>query len=883
MHTNRTKSAAIFFLLLLASLSYLFADCYEAKLNVYCFVDEGGFIKMKDLDFENFKAIKPKFNPGLIEGNIWLLLEFTGENNCNYNLDFGSEAIESAHIYTFRDGEWKLYGTTGYGIPRNEMASSLMRQNILLLKNDLGQDAKKYLLVKIKSSYGSTIHLHLRKTHFYESLIISITIIHTIINSFLLAICIFLFIYSIVLKDNLYFTLSLITLAFSGMQVNMTGIGPVYLWNRACTTFGSSVPISSLMICCLHFSLIIFFAAYEKTISKDKKIPGYDIFLLIESLLTAMSTTVCLAQARPITFFYIFFTVSMLSSVLMIILLLDAKIFLKDKFSKELYYWIVAAGLAGLEKLLFFLRAVHRSVIINLNGENNYFFEYMFISLLLFPFLFKTFKGINKKIVSLSDRCEKLKNENIIHNDNKKFMLRGIFEVIDMNAITKNAMNLPAMKYESADSLEIKNIVEFNSAKSMDILTIMHAISSGIKPSGAPVMLKKFIKSCFDYLNIHAEKKNLKLKINCDNIPTAEIIFINPHILELIISNIGIAFVNIAEENSTVEFIFNYDGESLLFLTNTYFEKKEESMEDFLNSFDYISAKKAADIFNAKMETCLTESNLETKFTLSVKPWLYTQNTTHSYVSSFYNPMITHEEKGSYSKTKNTSQETILLIEDNFESINFFEKILRDTCTVLIKSNGLEAWDYLNEPNSQIPNIIISEHSLPYLNGEELFKKCSESRRLQNVPFIMILDASDEGNVVSLMAKGISCCLTKPFSLKDFRSAVHTIISTSTKAKRSVMAQLDNVVNRNLPLSQQPDIPKAEREISSEENNYFNQSVSQLSQREKQVALLISVGKSDKEIAAELHLSPATVATHNKNIFKKLGVHSRVELINKLR
>ncbi|WP_407397702.1 LuxR C-terminal-related transcriptional regulator [Treponema sp.] len=56
-----------------------------------------------------------------------------------------------------------------------------------------------------------------------------------------------------------------------------------------------------------------------------------------------------------------------------------------------------------------------------------------------------------------------------------------------------------------------------------------------------------------------------------------------------------------------------------------------------------------------------------------------------------------------------------------------------------------------------------------------------------------------------------------------------------------------------------------------------------LSTREKEIATLIMEGNSDKEIAFKLNISPQTVATHNKKIFKKAGVHSRVELINKVR
>ena len=56
----------------------------------------------------------------------------------------------------------------------------------------------------------------------------------------------------------------------------------------------------------------------------------------------------------------------------------------------------------------------------------------------------------------------------------------------------------------------------------------------------------------------------------------------------------------------------------------------------------------------------------------------------------------------------------------------------------------------------------------------------------------------------------------------------------------------------------------------------------ELSSREKEITLLIAEGKSDKEIAMMLNISPATVATHNKKIYRKLNVHSRVELIKKL-
>ena len=48
-----------------------------------------------------------------------------------------------------------------------------------------------------------------------------------------------------------------------------------------------------------------------------------------------------------------------------------------------------------------------------------------------------------------------------------------------------------------------------------------------------------------------------------------------------------------------------------------------------------------------------------------------------------------------------------------------------------------------------------------------------------------------------------------------------------------------------------------------------------LTPREKEVALLVAKDLSNRQIASELVLSEHTVATHVRNILKKLGLHSR--------
>ncbi len=55
-----------------------------------------------------------------------------------------------------------------------------------------------------------------------------------------------------------------------------------------------------------------------------------------------------------------------------------------------------------------------------------------------------------------------------------------------------------------------------------------------------------------------------------------------------------------------------------------------------------------------------------------------------------------------------------------------------------------------------------------------------------------------------------------------------------------------------------------------------------LSPREVEIAGMIGQGLSNKEIAAALHISPATVRTHIYNLYQKVGAGSRVELLRML-
>ena len=58
--------------------------------------------------------------------------------------------------------------------------------------------------------------------------------------------------------------------------------------------------------------------------------------------------------------------------------------------------------------------------------------------------------------------------------------------------------------------------------------------------------------------------------------------------------------------------------------------------------------------------------------------------------------------------------------------------------------------------------------------------------------------------------------------------------------------------------------------------------IDELTPQELQIAILLTGGKTTRETAAALFLSPKTVEYHLRHVYQKLGIHSRDELVHAL-
>jgi DNA-binding CsgD family transcriptional regulator len=79
---------------------------------------------------------------------------------------------------------------------------------------------------------------------------------------------------------------------------------------------------------------------------------------------------------------------------------------------------------------------------------------------------------------------------------------------------------------------------------------------------------------------------------------------------------------------------------------------------------------------------------------------------------------------------------------------------------------------------------------------------------------------------------------------------------------------------------------RAERELLATGEHARKRTVDkrdQLTAQETQIARLVADGRSNREIAAQLFISPSTVEYHLRKAFRKLGVKSRTQLANQVR
>lgn len=105
----------------------------------------------------------------------------------------------------------------------------------------------------------------------------------------------------------------------------------------------------------------------------------------------------------------------------------------------------------------------------------------------------------------------------------------------------------------------------------------------------------------------------------------------------------------------------------------------------------------------------------------------------------------------------------ILVVDDSSTMRRIIGTALKDIgLTNVIKADdGDVAWDILQKGGI---DLILSDHKMPHMSGEEFLKMVREHEEYRNIPFIMITAEAIRENVVNAIKLGVSNYIVKPFN-----------------------------------------------------------------------------------------------------------------------
>jgi len=200
----------------------------------------------------------------------------------------------------------------------------------------------------------------------------------------------------------------------------------------------------------------------------------------------------------------------------------------------------------------------------------------------------------------------------------------------------------------------------------------------------------------------------------------------------------------------------------------------------------------------------------------------------------------------------------ILIADDHRVVIEGIKSALREYPEFDIVGEAVDGLQAVEKAKSLHPDIVIMDISMPNLNGIEATRQINQlSPETRIVIYTMY---SDKELVIDLFKAGISAYVLKDDPLSDLILALKAVQGGGTYF--STMAP--TILVRHME--------------ELEEERTEGDSFDALSQREKEVFLLLAEGKSIKKIAGELFISPKTVESHKYNIMEKLQATSAVDL-----
>jgi FixJ family two-component response regulator len=189
---------------------------------------------------------------------------------------------------------------------------------------------------------------------------------------------------------------------------------------------------------------------------------------------------------------------------------------------------------------------------------------------------------------------------------------------------------------------------------------------------------------------------------------------------------------------------------------------------------------------------------------------------------------------------------TVFIVDD--------DRDVRESLEELLESVGLPsqsfgtAQQFLSSPRGNGPSCLILDVRLPGISGLDL--QYELKREKVSIPIIFLTAHADVPMSVQAMKSGAAEFLTKPFRQQDLLDAVQRSLTR------------DRIVRE-----------------TQRDNAELRQRYNTFSIREREVMSLVVSGMLNKQIAAELGASEATIKMHRSQVMKKMQAKSLPELV----
>ena len=174
-------------------------------------------------------------------------------------------------------------------------------------------------------------------------------------------------------------------------------------------------------------------------------------------------------------------------------------------------------------------------------------------------------------------------------------------------------------------------------------------------------------------------------------------------------------------------------------------------------------------------------------------------------------------------------------------------------------------------------DVMLADLKMPGNRSLELLEE--SARRFPSMPVVVVTAYPSLETAIGALRLEICDYRTKPLELEELRQCIDRAVRKGRARQRldalqrEARALLDAL--RRLPLVDEPEAAGNDARLPP--------ATEDLSDREQEIAEAVANGARVATIARSLHISERTVRNHLQSIFRKLGVHSQLELAARFR